>query len=85
MASFRDLFTRGLLTDVPEEETERDAGADYRCTPELLLSFVQDHLAATGKHPTLRDVKARFGGILGALLDGWTLKQQGRWPGRRKL
>lgn len=85
--SFRDLFRQGLLTDLDheEEEEQQPAGPDRRCTPELLLAFVQEHLAATGKHPTLRDIKQRFGGIIGPLIDGWTLKQQGRWPGRRKL
>ncbi len=70
----------GLLDPEDEEELNfppMEPGECERCTPERLLAFIQETRAATGKSPTLRDLKQKFGGILGPLIDGWELKRRG--------
>lgn len=52
-------------------------GEDRRCTEGTLLAFIRQMKAATGKMPTLRDCKGRFGGILGPLIVGGRLREKG--------
>jgi hypothetical protein len=59
------------------EEPRYEPGESERCTPELLLGFIRETRARTGKSPTLKDCKERFGGIIGPLMDAWTLRERG--------
>jgi hypothetical protein len=73
-----DLFT-------PDPDADDAPAADRRCTPELLLAF----LRTLHRPATLADLRHEFGGILGPLLDAWTLRRAGRLPpaprpGRRR-
>lgn len=62
----------------PEEEREaRRRPVDNRCTPDKLLEFIRKTIKTTGKFPTLRDCKHQFGGIIGPMLDLWSLQKQG--------
>ncbi len=72
---FKDLF---FEFDEDEDEPVRfEPGEMERCTPERLLAFINEVKAATGKPPTLRDCRQRFGGILGPIVDSWELRRRG--------
>ncbi len=72
-------MTRHLFHDLDEEDDYEPAepGESERCTPERLLVFIQETRRRTGKWPTLRDCKDRYGGILGPLVDAWELRRRG--------
>jgi hypothetical protein len=53
---------------------------DNRCTPELLKEFVERSLKATGRYPTMGELRQRFGGLIGPIMDGHTLRDRGVWP-----
>lgn len=42
---------------------------DRRCTPEILKAWLVEFRNEHKREPTLQDVKDRFGGILGPLMD----------------
>lgn len=72
------------LFGIPDPEDEEDhayvpaePGETERCTPERLLAFIKETKAKTGKSPTLKDCKERFGGILGPMVDAWELRKRG--------
>jgi hypothetical protein len=74
---------RDMFRQVDEEDAEEERrGVRYenkRCTPELLLAFLQKHRRETGKRsPTLQEIKKEFGGILGAFRSAWELARQGK-------
>jgi len=62
------------------EEFSDAAVEDDRCTPELLLAFIQQSVRATGKYPTWEQTKERFGGILSAQLHLAELNRKGLLP-----
>ncbi|OAI41253.1 hypothetical protein AYO40_03470 [Planctomycetaceae bacterium SCGC AG-212-D15] len=46
------------------------------CTPEALDDFIKRCLAVNGRQPTLFEIKDEFGGILGAIVNGWELERR---------
>ena len=74
MAKQRWLFTE---EEEDREVASREVGEDQSCTPEKLLAFCRSCEALTGKPPSLRDLKSRFGGLLGPLVCAWSLEDQG--------
>ncbi len=71
-------MSKNSLFDEDEQDAEpREPGESERCTPARLLAFIRETRQRSGKSPTLRDLKDRFGGILGPLVDAWTLQKQG--------
>lgn len=73
----RGLYDPQYTLDPEEEKDKRSRQHAARCTPDLLLEFINK----LGRMPTLHECKQEFGGILGPMLDGWTLRDQGRLPG----
>lgn len=67
-----------LYRDQQDEEIRPEPGDRERCNPERLLAFINETIKATGKQPTLLDLKHKFGGILGPMVDFWKLKEQGK-------
>jgi|AGTN01.3.fsa_nt_gi hypothetical protein len=67
------------LFEEQEEDAqhEREPGESDRCTPEKLLRFIKETKAKTGKSPTMGELKAKFGGVLGPLMDAHTLREKG--------
>jgi hypothetical protein len=66
-----------LFHDETDDWEPAEPGEMERCTPERLLAFYNQTVAETGKPPDLRDIKRKFGGILGPLIDSFTLVDQG--------
>lgn len=69
----------GHLLDPEEvkEQQDRMRFKDNRCTPDKLLALIRKYRAARTRL-TLQEVKAEFGGLLGAYIDYWQLKREGR-------
>jgi hypothetical protein len=69
------------LWDTGEEGDEAhikfEVGSNERCTPERLLAFIQLSKKTVGRMPNLAECKAKFGGILGPMVDYWELKRKG--------
>lgn len=72
---FRDMGDMG--DHEPDDEADSRPERVERCTPEKLLAFIEETRKATGRSPTLKDCKDRFGGILGAIVCSWKLRDDG--------
>ncbi len=68
---------RTQLFEDPADEDDFEPSRDNHCTPEKLEAFIHLVWKLNGRMPTLRELKAEFGGILGPLLDGWELERRG--------
>jgi hypothetical protein len=77
------LFRFGMLDPDEENEQNEDSrpyepGQCERCTPDRLLDYIREVRAAHRRMPTLAELKQKFGGILGPMVDYWTLQNEGR-------
>ncbi len=69
-----DAESFGLRDADDERELRRSS---ERCTPELLLAFCRKVWRASGRSPTMFEIKHEFGGILGAMVYEPELKRAG--------
>ena len=76
----RELFDDGFTKEDADEDKRDDRHAiDHRCTPEKLEAFCMKTLQVTGRFPTLQEIKANFGGVLGAYVSAWELMDRPIW------
>lgn len=61
----------------PDPSDGKDVSPDQVCTPELLLEFIRKTQKLQNRFPTLLEIKHEFGGIIGAIVDGWELQRRG--------
>ena len=73
MSSKRDFIREG---EQENDEWELDRFRTKKCTPEILLSFINK----LGHYPTMLELKGEFGVILGPILCGHELQKCGKWP-----
>lgn len=62
------------------EEDRPDPGEDRNCSPEILLEWLTDWLKTYGRSPTIGEVKKRFGGLIGPMMDAHELKKREEYP-----